>query len=94
MEELIRLGHCKYCGVPAKTGSLSSTPFKGEEADLWCEACHEDLVEFDRQPENAIPDFPTGDEAALNKAVQLLADRESRLEKFMKQRVSDRKSKQ
>ena len=61
-----------------------------EQANLWCEPCRLDLVEFSSRPENAIPDFPFDDEAAQERIPQQLAERERRLQEFMHQRVRAR----
>jgi hypothetical protein len=50
------------------------------------------LVEFAQRPENAIPEFPFDDEAAQKRVSQQMADRERRQEEFMRQRVSERRS--
>ena len=90
--EVIRTGKCKYCGAPAVGGStgFSIPGVMEEQSDLWCEPCRLDLVEFASRPENEIPDFPFEDEAAQERASQLLAERESRQQEFMRQRISER----
>ena len=92
LDELIRTGTCEYCGAPAKTGSFSFSSVLMEESELWCQACGEDLAEFARRPENALPeDFPFDDEAAQQRLSEQMADRERREAEFMKQRVSERR---
>src|SRR5687768_9726580 len=46
--EVIRKGKCKYCGAPAVggCGGLSIPGVMEERANLWCEPCRLDLVEF------------------------------------------------
>jgi hypothetical protein len=90
--EVIRKGKCKYCGAPAVSGctGLSIPGVMEERADLWCEPCRLDLVEFARQPENKIPDFPFDDEVAQGQVSQQMADRERRQQDFMRQRIRER----
>jgi hypothetical protein len=89
--QVIRNGKCKYCGASAVGGSTGfSIPGVMEEPDLWCEPCRLDLVEFGSRPENAIPDFPFDDEAAQERVPQQLAERESRQQEFMRQRIRER----
>ena len=62
-----------------------------EKEHVWCEPCGRDLAEFDRRPENALPDdFDTEDEARLEQISQQLAERERRQEEFMRQKVRER----
>jgi len=84
--QLIRNGKCKYCGAPAVggCGGLSIPGVMEEQAELWCEQCRLDLVEFGDRPENKIPDFPLDDEAAQALVPQQLADYERRKEDFMR----------
>jgi hypothetical protein len=92
-EQMIRNGKCKYCGAPAVGGSIScgSPEGMGEHSEFWCKACQLDLAEFDRRPENAIPDdFDVEDEARLEQISEQLAERTRRQEEFMRQRVKDR----
>ena len=95
--EAVRAGHCKYCGAPAETGSGRFSSAIGEHFDLLCRACSEDLVEFGRRPENAI-DIPADyeatlqDEKLIKQRLQKFKDRERRQEEFMRQRVSERRS--
>jgi hypothetical protein len=94
LDELIRSGDCKFCGAPAKTGSFSFSSVFGEESELWCSACREDLVEFTRRPENSLAgDFPFADEAAQRGLVEQMADLEHRKEKFMRGKISERRRK-
>jgi hypothetical protein len=90
--EVIRNGKCKYCGAPAIGGctGLSIAGVMEEQADLWCEPCRLDLVEFGSRPENEIPDFPFDDEAAQALVPQQLADYQRRKAEFMRQRISQR----
>lgn len=90
--EVIRQGKCKYCGAPAVGGlTHSSIPgFWEEEADLWCEPCRLDLVEFASRPENKIADFPFDDEAAQERVSRQLADRERRQKEFMRRKIRER----
>ena len=91
-EQVVRNGKCNYCGAPAVGGctGLRVSSVMEEWADLWCDPCRLDLVEFASRPENEIPDFPFEDEAAQERASQLLAERESRQQEFMRQRISER----
>jgi len=90
--ELIRTGKCKYCGAPAVGGctGMSIPGVMEGQADIWCEACRLDLVEFGSRPENEIPDYPFDDEAAQALVPQQLADYERRKAEFMRQRISQR----
>ena len=90
--QVIRNGKCKYCGAPAVGGctGMSIPGVMEERADLWCEPCRLDLVEFTSRPENEIPDFPFDDEAAQERVPQQLADRERRQMEFMRQRIRER----
>ncbi len=90
-EERIRNGKCKYCGAPAAGGCGGSMPFAEDILDLWCEPCQRDLAEFGKMPENAIPEFPSDDEAAQERVWQQQLDRERRREEFMKQRLAQRR---
>src|SRR5690349_18091915 len=78
--EVIRNGTCKYCGAPAIGGctGLGIPGVMEKQAELWCEPCRLDLVEFGSRPENEIPDFPFDDEAAQALVPQQLADYERR----------------
>ena len=67
-------------------------PTLGEQLELWCEQCRLDLVAFCSKPENAIPDYPFDDEAAQERVAQQLAEYERRKEEFMRQKISERKS--
>lgn len=91
-EQLIRNGKCRYCGAPA-VGGCTGPSIPGvmeEQADLWCEPCRLDLVEFASRPENAIPDFPFDDDAAQERVAQQTADHERRQREFMRQRIRER----
>ena len=92
IQEAIRSGKCKYCGEPAAGGCGGFMPMLGEQLDLWCEQCRQDLVEFASRPENAIPDFPFDDEAAQELVPQQLAEHERRQEEFMRWKISERRS--
>ena len=92
IQDSIRNGKCKYCGEPAVGGCGGFMPMLGEQLDLWCEQCRQDLVEFGSRPENAIPDFPFDDEAAQALVSQQLAEYKSRKEEFMKRKISARRS--
>jgi len=91
-QEVIRKGKCKYCGAPAAGGCTGpSIPGVMEgTANLWCEPCRRDLVEFAKRPENAIPDFPFDEEAAMERMSQQIAERERRQEEFMRQKIKER----
>jgi hypothetical protein len=103
MEELIRNGTCKYCGAPAKSGSFtfdSSFGEKGdlceasEKAELLCEACSNDLAEFEdlhELPERE--ENPFHDKAAMERRYQQLLEHARQREQFMKERIAKRKSK-
>jgi hypothetical protein len=91
--DAIRNGKCKYCGEPAAGGCGSSIPFLGNQLELWCEQCRQDLVEFLSRPENAIPDFPFYDEVARQRVPQQLAEHQQRQKEFMDQRVLERRRK-
>ena len=92
--ETVRKGKCKYCGQPAVGGSGGFIPVLGEQLFLWCEKCRLDLVEFYQRPENALPgDYPFDDKAAQERVSQQFAERERRQEEYMRQRVSERRSK-
>jgi hypothetical protein len=92
-DESVRVGHCKYCGAPAETGWGGSSSILGENFNLVCMACFDDLAAFARRPENAISDFTPGDEVALRRAAEHLADMEKRQDEFIRRRVLERKSK-
>jgi hypothetical protein len=93
-EEVFRTGKCRYCGAPAVGGSI----FMGipgvmdEEANLWCDLCMQDLVEFDGRPENAVPDFPFDDDVTQERVSQQIAERERRRDLFIKEKISNRRS--
>ena len=91
-EQVIRNGKCKYCGAPAVGGctGLRIPGVMEEQADLWCEPCRLDLVEFASRPQNEIPGFPFDDEAAQERVSQQLAERERRQQEFMRQRIRER----
>ena len=96
-EQVIRDGKCQYCGAPALGGSITGSisgisGFMERETHLRCEPCLLDLVEFSNRTENAIPDFPFDDEIAQERVPQQLAERERRLEEFMRRRVRERTS--
>lgn len=94
LDELIRSGACKYCGAPAKTGSFSFSSVFGEESELWCSACGENLAEFTRRPENSLAgEFPFDDEAAQQRLVVQMADLERRKEEFLRERVLEKRQK-
>ena len=62
-----------------------------EKEHFLCEPCLRDLAEFDSRPENAIPDdLDVEDEARQKQISEQLAERERRLEKFMRQKVRER----
>lgn len=95
-KESIRTGKCQYCGAPA----VGSTTFYGapgvldDVTNLWCEACRQDLVEFDNRPENKLPeDYDIEDEAEIERRSRQLGERKRREEEFMRQRVKERKAK-
>ncbi|MDR3411342.1 MAG: hypothetical protein P4L87_10445 [Formivibrio sp.] len=93
-QEAIRTGHCKYCGAPAELswgGSFS--PIFGDHFNLVCKTCFDDLTGFVRLPENDVLDVPPGDEAAMRNKVSLLPNLMKRQDEYMRQRVSERKSK-
>jgi hypothetical protein len=91
--EAVRVGHCKYCGAPAETAFGGSSSVLGEHFNLVCRTCYDDLAEFARRPENAVPDWPFDDEAAQKRMPEQMAERERRQEEFMRQRVLERRSK-
>jgi len=95
LNEALRTGHCKYCDALAETGSGRSSLIDGEEhLDLLCQTCQNDLQDFDRQPENAFPDFRSAtDDAAKKRMVQEWTERQRRRDEFIKQKVLERKSK-
>ena len=86
-------GHlCHYCGAPAVQ---CSAPFETDEdpedqITFWCAPCGQDLAEFGKRPENAVPDIDVADEAQLDEVTRLLAKRERRKQEFMRQRVKAR----
>jgi hypothetical protein len=90
ISEIVARGKCKYCGQPAAGGSGCFSDPGEEEWDLWCEPCRQDLVEFDRRPENAIPEFDTSDPEQLKEAAQRGLQRDHRQAEFMHQRVRAR----
>jgi hypothetical protein len=91
--EAVRVGNCKYCGAPAETAFGASSSFLGDNFNLVCNTCFNDLTEFVRRPENGIFDFDHEDEVALKKVATQFADLQKRQDEFIKQRVSERKSK-
>lgn len=92
--DIVRNGKCKFCGQPAVGGSGGSLEaLIGREPFLWCEPCRRDLVEFWQRRENAMPEWPFDDKAAQERVSKQMADRERRQEEFMRQRVSERRSK-
>jgi len=92
LNEAVRAGLCKYCGVPAETIFGGSSSSLGDHFNLVCMTCFGDLTEFVRRPENASL-FRAGDEAALHNVAAHLADFQKRRDEFMKQRVLERKAK-
>lgn len=91
--EAVRTGQCKYCGAPAELSYGASTSFvAGDHFNLVCKVCFEDLTEFARRPENAMPDFEPEDKVAFQKVVAQFKDRQKREDEFIKQRVLERKS--
>ena len=93
VNEAIRVGHCKYCGAPAETGSGGLSSDVCEHFDLLCMTCSEDFAEFARRPENATPNVVPGDKEALRKAAAQLADLVRQRDEFIRRRVLQRKSK-
>jgi hypothetical protein len=87
---------CEYCGgepVGSWMASMSSgmSIMKAEKEHFFCEPCMRELAEFDRRPENVMPDdFDTADEARLEQISQQLAERERRKQEFMRQKVRER----
>ena len=68
-------------------------PLLGEQLELWCEQCRQDLLEFANRPENALSeDFPFDDAAAQERLSQQLAEREKRQDQFMKKKILARGS--
>jgi hypothetical protein len=92
--ETVRTGLCKYCGAPAETSWGGSSSHLGDHYNLVCMTCFNDLTEFIRRPENVLPTFTPGDEAATRKAMADLEDLQQRQDEFVKQQVLKRKSKQ
>ena len=95
---IVRNGKCKYCGAPAETGSGCFSSIETESFDLLCKACYEELADFDQRPENSIPNVPDygsafRDEDFMRQRLKLFADRNQRQEKFMRQRVLERRAK-
>jgi hypothetical protein len=89
----VKKGKCDYCGAPAVAVSICHAipGVMKEEVHRWCEQCQRDLSEFAARPENKLPDDPeVDDEAAMDKALQQLAERKRRERKFMHQKVRDR----
>jgi ribosomal protein L24E len=91
--EALRTGRCEYCGAPAETGSGRFSLDDGEHFDLLCKMCEEDLTEFDRQPDNAIPDWQSGDETAKKQMLLQWTKLQRRREEFIRKRVLERKLK-
>src|SRR5579859_6348029 len=56
--DVVRNGKCRYCGAPAEGGSGSFSSAAGQDFELLCRACDQDLEDFARRPENTIPDVP------------------------------------
>ena len=92
IRDAVRNAKCRFCGLPAVGGSDFAFP-EVETLFIWCEQCRQDLAEFSRRPENALPeDLPDKDEAAMEKLLEEHAEREQRKEEFMKQKVSARQA--
>jgi hypothetical protein len=92
----VKYGKCDYCGAPAVAVSICHAipRVMKEEVHRWCEQCQGDLSEFAALPENKLPDDPDfDDDAAMDKALQQLAERKRRERKFMRQKVRERRQK-
>ena len=90
--DAIQNGKCKYCGEPAAGGCGGFMPLFGEQLELWCEQCRQDLAEFANRPENALgEDLPFDDVAAQERLSQQLAEREERQDQFMKKKILARR---
>ena len=82
LKKAIRSGKCKYCGAPAVAGS---------SGNLWCQQCHQDLVEFNNRSENELPVPDFDDDKQLGQWQRLVTEREERQKEFMHRRVDERK---
>src|SRR5688572_8110892 len=93
LNDAIAKGSCRYCGGTAVMGSLNSSPFFDDEAELWCAACFDDLMEFSKEQKDKWTeeewDFENNEEMKRfsEKADELRRAREA----FMKERVARRK---
>ena len=87
---------CEFCGgepVGSWVASMSrgGSSMIAEKEHFFCEPCMRDSAEFDRRPENAIPEnFDGADEARLEQISRQLAERERRKQEFMRQKVRER----
>jgi hypothetical protein len=60
-----------------------------EEAHFLCKQCRQDLNEFNRRPENALPEYGEDEEVSDDEA-KLLAEHQRRQDEFIRQRVKER----
>lgn len=90
-EQAIRNGKCQYCGGPASSGSMNFDGVTEKYTDFTCDACMQDLTEFDSLPENALPDrADVEDKTKMEQIYQQLLERKKRQEEFMQQRIRER----
>ncbi len=61
-----------------------------EETHFWCAQCRKDLIEFNKRPENVIPEDFGEDDAKWEQQSKQDAERQRRQDEFMRQRVKAR----
>jgi hypothetical protein len=91
LDERLRGGRCDYCGVPAAEASICCEipGVMEEEAHFLCRKCRQDLNEFNRRPENALPEY-SEDEEVSDEELRSLAEHKRRQDEFMRQRIEER----
>jgi hypothetical protein len=60
-----------------------------DEAHFLCKQCRQDLNEFNRRPENTMPEHGE-DEEVSDEEAKLLTERKRRQDEFIRQRVKER----
>ena len=89
VEERLRNGKCDYCGAPAIEASICSEipGVLEEEAHFLCKQCRQDLNEFNRRPENAMPGQFNEDDEMSDEEFEQLKEWGRRKDGFLRERV-------
>jgi hypothetical protein len=91
LNQLIVSGRCKYCNESAVAGSLSSSLGFGDEAELWCQSCYEDLVEFSKHAPVFPDDLDLDNDDDLARFSQRADEIRHKREEFMRARLEQRR---